>query len=88
MFKIFSKECLDNNNAAKYSWIFLCAKKYSSFPVFLSKNGVFKKIGLRKDLKDDTYNIEIGDLNGDGLLDIIESNSGTLNLYYRTIIKK
>lgn len=45
------------------------------------KNGEFIEIGLRKDLKDETYNIEIGDLKTDGFPDIVESNSGTWNLY-------
>lgn len=48
------------------------------------KNGGFIEIGLREDLKDDTYNIEIGDLNNNRLPDIVESNSGTWNLYYLT----
>lgn len=47
-------------------------------------NGTYREIGLREDLKNDTYDIAIGDINGDGLPDIIESNSGDWNLFYRT----
>ena len=49
-----------------------------------SKSGDFQEISLGEDLKNDTYNIEIGDLNSDGLPDIIISNSGSWNLFYRT----
>lgn len=56
--------------------------------VFMGKKDLgFLEIGLREDLKDDTYNIETGDINGDGYPDIIESNSGAWNLYYRTSVK-
>ncbi len=50
---------------------------------FFNADGFFS-IGT---MKDDTYNIETGDINGDGFPDIIESNSGTWNLYYRTLVK-
>ena len=53
--------------------------------VFIGKsNGEFNEIELREDLKDDTYNVEIGDLNNDGFPDIVEANSGFWNLYYLT----
>lgn len=42
--------------------------------------GTFMEIGL----KEDTYDIEVGDLNHDGLPDLVESNSGEWNLYYFT----
>jgi len=45
------------------------------------------EICLNEKFKDDTYHITTGDLNGDGVLEIVEANSGTLNLIYRTIIK-
>ena len=57
--------------------------------VFLGNdNGGFKEIWWQKDLKDNTYNIEIGDLNNDGYPDIIESNSSSWNLYYLTRLKQ
>lgn len=49
-----------------------------------SKSGEFLEIGLREDLKNDTYHIEIGDIDHNGFLDIIESNSDAWNLFYRT----
>ena len=56
--------------------------------VYLGReDGTFFEIGLREDLKDDTYNITTGDINNDGYPDIIESNSGSWNIYYRTVIK-
>lgn len=47
-------------------------------------DGSFTEVGLREDTADDTYNVETGDLNSDGLPDIVESNSGDWNLYYLT----
>ncbi len=46
--------------------------------------GRFPEVGLRDDLHEDTYDIAVGDLDGDGLLDIVEANSDSWNLYYLT----
>ena len=48
----------------------------------------FTEIKLSEELSEDTYKITIGDLNGDGYLEIVEANSQNMNLYYRTVVKK
>ena len=53
-----------------------------------SESGTFTEIALNKDLKEDTYKVTTGDLNGDGLPDIVEANSGAWNLIYRTRIRE
>jgi hypothetical protein len=35
-----------------------------------------------------TYDISVGDLNGDGRLDLLESNSDEYNIYYFNILNK
>lgn len=55
-----------------------------NYVYFGSEAGAFEEVGLREDLKDDTYDIEIGDIDNNGLLDIVISNSGELNLFYKT----
>jgi len=69
---------ITQNDTCKWFWYFYNAVGMGS------SRSEFKEIGLRQNLKDDTYNIEIGDINNDGYPDIIESNSGTWNLFYRT----
>lgn len=49
-----------------------------------SKSGDFEEVVLRADLADDTYNIEIGDIDNNGFPDIIVANSDAWNLYYKT----
>lgn len=49
-----------------------------------NQSGSFQEIGLREDLQNDTYSVETGDLNNDGLLDIVVSNSDAWNLFYLT----
>jgi len=69
---------ITQNDTYKWPWYFYNAVEMGS------SSGEFKQVGIRQDLKDDTYTIEIGDINNDGLPDILEANSGTWNLYYRT----